>query len=158
MTSTVPLASAGAVATMLPSARTMKSSAGTDPKLTPVAPVKWLPLMVVTTPPAVVPLVMLSPLTDGAVALVTVKWSPLETAEVPVSVSTVTSTVPLASGGATAVIRLSLLTKKSSAGTVPKKTPSAPVKPLPLMATTVPPAVVPVDVPRLVTDGAGTGT
>ena len=46
---------AGPTATMLLSDRTLNESAGTVPKLTPVAPVKWEPVMVMTVPAAVVP-------------------------------------------------------------------------------------------------------
>jgi hypothetical protein len=113
---------------------------------------------VVTVPPAVVPAVILRLLTDGAVALEYVKWSLLEVADVPLGVITVTSTVPAASGGDTAVNRLSVLTMKLVTGMLPKTTAVAPLKPLPFTATVVPPAVVPVVVPRLVTTGGGAAT
>ena len=54
------------------------------------------------------------------------------------------STVPAAWGGAVAVMAVSDPTVKLLAGTVPKKTAKAPVKALPVMATAVPPAEVPV--------------
>ena len=58
-----------------------------------------------------------------------------------------TSTVPAASGGEVAVIEVSELTVKDAAGTPPNVTAKAPVKPLPLIVTEVPPAVVPLVVP-----------
>jgi hypothetical protein len=59
-------------------------------------------------------------------------------------VVTVTSTVAAACGGAVAVICVSDVTLKPMAATVPKDTPVAPVKPLPVMVIDVPPPVVPV--------------
>jgi hypothetical protein len=59
------------------------------------------------------------------------------------AVLTTTSTVPAASAGATAVIRVDEDTLKLDAGTVPKLTWVAPLKPVPFMVTVVPPAVGP---------------
>jgi hypothetical protein len=83
-----------------------------------------------------------------------VNWSALPVAEVPVGVVTMMSTVPANWAGATAVMEVSLLTVKLVAATPPKETPLAPVKPLPLMVTLVPPAVLPLLVLRPVTAGA----
>jgi hypothetical protein len=114
--------------------------------------------MVTTVPPAVVPEERLRLVTDGKDALEYVKWSLLETLEVPFGVTTVTSTVPAACGGATAVNWLSEFTMKLLAGTLPKKTRLTPVKMLPFTVVSVPPAVVPDVVPRLVTEGAAAPT
>jgi hypothetical protein len=75
-------------------------------------------------------------------------------AEVPAGVVTCTSTVPAASGGASTVSCVSLLTTTLSAGTPPKVTLVASVKPLPLTTTVVPPPLGPEVVFRPVTVGA----
>jgi hypothetical protein len=64
-------------------------------------------------------------------------------ADVPVGVVTVISTVAATSAGEIAVIFVSELTTKLTAATVPNFTVVAPVKPLPLIVTPVPPLVVP---------------
>jgi hypothetical protein len=69
-------------------------------------------------------------------------------------VVTVTSTVPAASGGEMAVMLVSEFTVKLAAATVPKDTAVAPVKPLPLTVTLVPPPVLPLVGVTLVTEGA----
>ena len=62
-------------------------------------------------------------------------------AEVPPGAVTVTSTVPVFRlGGLSTVIELSLTTVKFVPATVPKSTNVAPVKPLPMIVTSVPPA------------------
>lgn len=65
-----------------------------------------------------------------------------------------TSTVPADSAGLTAVIDVSLFTVSDLAAVVPKSTPVAPVKPVPVMVTEVPPAVDPDDGLTPVTVGA----
>lgn len=55
---------------------------------------------------------------------------------------TVTRTEPVP-GGVTAVIRVSETTLKDAAALVPKRTALAPVKPVPVTVTLVPPAVGP---------------
>jgi hypothetical protein len=62
--------------------------------------------------------------------------------------------MPEACAGLTAVMEVSELTVKEVAATEPNITEEAPVKPLPLMATEVPPPVLPDVVPSDVTDGA----
>ena len=61
----------------------------------------------------------------------------------PPGVVTVMSQVPAKFGGATAVICVAELTTKSVEGALPKLTPVAPVKPVPVTVTRVPPAVLP---------------
>ena len=63
-------------------------------------------------------------------------------ADVPPGVVTVTSTVPVPAG-LSAVITVSLTTVKFVAGFVPKSTAVAPVKPVPVIVTMVPPAAGP---------------
>ena len=78
----------------------------------------------------------------------------------PLTVVTLTSTIPTVSGGAVAVIDVDEFTVKLVAGVDPNATLLttdlllASMKLVPLIVTEVPPAVVPVVVPRLVTVGA----
>ena len=60
----------------------------------------------------------------------------------PAGVVTVTSTVPVPAG-LSAVIEVSLTTVTFVAGVVPKSTAVAPVKPVPVIVTSVPPSVGP---------------
>ena len=62
---------------------------------------------------------------------------------VPSGVVTLTETVPLTSLGETAVMEVSLFTVKLLAAVAPKATAVAPVKPVPVMITLVPPAFRP---------------
>ena len=61
-------------------------------------------------------------------------------AEVPAAVVTVTSTVPTAWAGVVALMLVAPTTSKSAAASVPKSTSVAPVKLVPVMVTSVPPA------------------
>ncbi|KRB29366.1 hypothetical protein ASD94_06100 [Acidovorax sp. Root70] len=63
---------------------------------------------------------------------------------------------PAAWGGATAVICVSLSTVKLVAGWLPNNTVEAPVNPLPVMVTTVPPSIEPPPGLQLVMSGWGT--
>jgi hypothetical protein len=72
-----------------------------------------------------------------------VNWSAVEVGEVPAVVVTMMSTIPAAFGGAVALIEMAEVTVKAVAGTVPNETPLAPVKFVPVIVTTVPPAVLP---------------
>ena len=64
--------------------------------------------------------------------------------DVPFGVVTVTSMGPTGPPGEVAVIEVSLLTVNVVAGVVPKVTLVAPVKPVPVMVTGVPPLIGPV--------------
>ena len=76
---------------------------------------------------------------------------------VPPSVVTVTAVVSAASaGGATTVICVSESTVKSNHVTSPKATEVAPVKPVPVIVTAVPPATGPEVGERSVTVGSAT--
>ena len=66
------------------------------------------------------------------------------------------STVPAACAGAVAVIWVALSTVKLAAGVPPNDTALAPVSPVPVTVTLVPPAVVPDVGLTLVTVGAAT--
>jgi hypothetical protein len=63
--------------------------------------------------------------------------------------------VPAASAGLTAVTEVSEVMVKDAAGTPPKSTCVVPSRFVPAMLTEVPPPVVPEEVPRLPTVGAG---
>ncbi|KJS62749.1 hypothetical protein VM95_07185 [Streptomyces rubellomurinus] len=67
VTSTFPAAfAAGAVAVIRVSLSTVNPVAGTEPKATAVAPVRWVPVRVTVAPPASGPWSGVSPVTTGA--------------------------------------------------------------------------------------------
>ena len=66
VTSTVPAVPAGAVAVIWVALLTVKLVAAVAPKLTALAPVKLVPVIVTEVPPAVGPAVGLTPVTVGA--------------------------------------------------------------------------------------------
>jgi hypothetical protein len=72
-----------------------------------------------------------------------VNWSATLVALVPPGVATVTSNVPRVPVGDVAVMELGLFTLKFAAGAVPNFTALAPVKPVPVMVTDVPPVLGP---------------
>jgi hypothetical protein len=72
---------------------------------------------------------------------------------VPVGAVTATSTVPDACAGDTAVIDVPLFTVNDAAAVEPKLTADAPVNPVPVIVTDVPPAVGPAFGETLVTVG-----
>jgi hypothetical protein len=72
-----------------------------------------------------------------------VNLSDEEVADVPPAVVTVTSTAPADPAGAVAVMEVAELTVKPVAATVPNLTAVAPVKPVPVTVTDVPPAAGP---------------
>ena len=115
----------------------IKLLAAVVPKSTALAAVKLLPVMTTLVPPEAAPDAGLTPETTAAVTYVN------EVEAVMLALLTVTFTVPAACGGAVAVICVSELTVKLAA-TPPKFTALTPVKLLPLMVTTLPPAVGPV--------------
>ena len=67
---TTPAGCAGATAVIFVFETTVKLAAATLPKVTPVAPVKLVPVMVTEVPPAVLPEVGLSAVTVGTAAAV----------------------------------------------------------------------------------------
>ncbi len=71
----------------------------------------------------------------------------------PPRLVTVTSTVPAVPAGAVAVIAVSESTVKLAAGAWPNETVVAPVKPVPVTVTAVPPAAGPESGERPVTVG-----
>ena len=80
-------------------------------------------------------------------------WSAAEVVEMPPGVVTVTSTVPLDSAGLVAVICVAETTVKLLAAVVPKSTAVAPLRPVPVIVTRVPPARGPIAGLMLVTVG-----
>src|SRR6478735_5284050 len=131
---------------------TVNVVAAVAPKSTAVAPVKPVPVIVTEVPPAVGPEFGLTLVTVGAAT--NVNWSLAEVALVPPVVVTVMSTVPAAWAGDVAVIDVALLTVNVVAAVAPKLTAVAPVNPVPVMVTDVPPAVGPELGLTLVTVGA----
>src|SRR5262249_39602633 len=141
--SIVPASCGGEVAVMEMLLATVKEGAGVDPKNTPVAPKKLLPVIMTVVPPPVPPLVVLMLLIPGTAAALYVYRSDAPVADVPLAVVTVMSTVPAGSAGEVAVILVDEFTVKLLAATLPKSTEVAPVKLVPLIVTDVPPPVVP---------------
>jgi hypothetical protein len=137
--STFPGSSAGAVAVIDVSELMMNEDAGVGPKVTAVTADKPIPVMVTTVPPVCGPERGFTPVTAAAVK---VNWSAVVATLVPSGVVTVTSTVPTGSSGVVAVIDVSEVAT-NDADAVPKSTSVAPLKPLPVMTTDVPPVAWP---------------
>jgi hypothetical protein len=154
VTSVVTVACEGATAVIKMSELTMKLTAGTLPNSTWLAPVKPLPVIASAVPPAVLPEVVSRLVTAGTAAVDAVNWSALDVDDVPLGVTTVICQVPAGKPGAVAMMALSEIIVKLVAAVLPKLTALAPVKPVPRMATTAPPAVLPELSEMLLTDGA----
>ena len=140
--SMTPAAWAGTVAAICVAEFTVKLVAFVPPKVTLVAPVKLLPVMVTDVPPAVDPAEGLTPVIAGPGTL-KVNWSADDVLEVPLEFETVISTSPEECIGDVAVIWVAEFTVKLDALVPPKETELAPVKLLPVMMTEVPPVVGP---------------
>jgi hypothetical protein len=149
VTSTAPVP-AGDVAVIEVSEFTVNAVAATDPNLTEVAPVKPLPVTLTTVPPGAGP--EFGETLETMVAYVNL--SAALVADVPAIVVTVMSTVPTDPAGDTAVICDALFTVNEVAAVVPNRTLLAPINPVPVMVTGVPPAVLPEDGEIEVTVGA----
>ena len=107
---------AGEVALIWVADTTVNEVAAVGPNVTPVAPVKLVPVIVTVVPPTVGPELGAIEVTDGG--LTKVNWSAVLVADVPPTVVTVTSTVPAASAGEVAVIWVAETTVKEAAGVV----------------------------------------
>ena len=153
VTSTVPMP-AGEIALIEVVLLTVNEDATLDPKLTAVTPAKFVPVMDTFVAPATGPMLGAIAVTVGGLSE-KVKRSAEPVALVPLGVVTVTSTIPLP-GGEIALIEVALLTVNEDAAIDPKLTAVAPVKPVPVMVTLVPPAAGPVFGFTPVTDGAAT--
>ena len=102
--------------------------------------------MVTAVPPEGTPAAGVTAVTVGTASKL--NWSALLVALVPAGVVTVTSTVPAASGAGTAVTWVEELTVYLAAAMVPNCTAAgpvtrAPMNPVPVMTTEVPPATSP---------------
>ncbi len=144
-TSTAPAACAGAVACTEVADSGVTAVAATPPNVTPVAPVRFVPVIVTTVPPAIGPDVGLIDVTVGSTggAAVKVNVSPAEVAEVPAGVVTFTSTAPAACAGEVACTDVALTKLNAAAAVPPNDTPVTPVRLVPVIVTTVPPAIGP---------------
>ena len=129
---------AGVVAVICVELFTVKDVTATEATLTAVAPVKPVPVMVMTVPPLTGPLEGLTPVTVGAAVDPYVNCEANVTTLKPTGVVTTTFTMPVPKPrGTIAVIWVSLSTVKF-AEIPPKVTTVAPVKPVPVMITMVP--------------------
>jgi hypothetical protein len=99
-----------------------------------------VPVIVTVSPPALEPLLGLTPLIVG----VNVKRSAVEMAVVPPAVVALTSTTPAGCAGDTAVSDVGELTVTLAAGVVPKLTAVVAVKFAPVIVTAVPPPTGPI--------------
>jgi hypothetical protein len=122
-----------------------------DPNFTAVAPVNPVPVTVTVVPPAAGPKAGEMPVMVGTGAYV--NWSAAEVRLVPDGVVTVISTIPVPAGEV-AVILVAEVTVKPDAGFVPNITAVAPVNPVPVTVTLVPPPKGPRTGAMLVTVGA----
>jgi len=139
VTVTAPATPAGAVAVIEVAETTTTFVAELAPNFTAVAPVKLVPVMVTTVPPAAGPLVGLNAVTVGAATYV--KLTTL--VDVPPGVVTVTVAAPATPAGEVAVIEVAELTTTFDAAFAPNFTAVAPVKFEPVIVTDVPPAAGP---------------
>ncbi len=108
----------------------MKVVAATPPKLTPVVPVKFVPVMVMVVIFPVPPV--------GVNELMVGAGYQVNPASVAVPSGVVTLTEPVAPVSTTAFIVVALTTVKDFAATPPKLTAVAPVKFVPVMVTVRP--------------------
>ena len=132
VTDMLPEAPVPSVAVMLVALSTVKALAAVPPKLTDVAPVKFVPVMVTTWP--VFPDVGVKEEMVGAGVAAT-KVKP---ALVPVPFPVVTLTLPVAPVPKTAVMEVALFTVNELAATPPKLTDVTPVKFVPVSVTVCP--------------------
>ena len=111
------------------------------PKVTAVAPVNPVPVIVTREPPAVDPLVGKMAVTVGRAGYV--NRSAAERALVPPGAVTLTSTVPAAWAGDLTMILVGETTVRFVPAGAPNRTAVAPENPLPVMVTSVFPEVDP---------------
>ena len=141
VTSTVPAASAGAVAVIAVALLTVTPVAAVVPNFT-VAPARNpVPVIVTLVPPANGPADELTAVTVGTASYV--NWSALLVKLVTPDCVTVTSTTPADSAGAVAVIEIALFTVTPVAAVLPNLTVAPLTNPVPVIVTLVPPVVGP---------------
>ena len=137
-----PALPAGVTAVMLVDETTFTLVAATPPIVTLLAPVKFVPVMVIAVPPRVGPD---DGLTPEIVGVGTTNVNALGKLAVPLAVVTATSFAPSVPAGVTAVMLVDETTTTLVAATPPTVTLLAPVKFVPVMVIAVPPRVVPED-------------
>ena len=118
-----------------------KLAAEVAPKLTAVAPMKSVPVIVTLVPPAAGPDDGLTPVTVGGGT--NVNLSPALVALVPAGVVTVTSCAPALPGGAIAVSLVAAIGVKTVALDPPNLTALGFARLVPVIVTLVPPSVGP---------------
>ena len=127
--------------------------AATPPTVTLLAPVKFVPVIVIAVLPVVGPT---SGLTLAMVGAGTTYVNALGNDPVPAAVVTATLCAPAVPAGVTAVMEVALTTTTLVAATPPTVTLLAPVKFVPVMVIAVPPANGPEDGLTLAMVGAAT--
>ncbi len=132
VTETEPEAPAPTVALMLVALTTVNVVAGVPPKLTAVAPVKFVPVILTTWP--VLPEVGVKDVIEGA-GVEDINVNP---ALLAMPFDVVTLTLPVAPAPTTAVILVALTTVNEVAAVPPKLTADAPVKFVPVIVTVCP--------------------
>ena len=110
--------------------------------------------MTIWLPPLRGPEAGLSEVIVGAAT--NVNWSNEPVTSVPPAEVTVTSTTPGVVAGVVAAIDVSPAMVNAAAGTPPNETAVAPLKPVPVIVTVVPPAAGPAATEMPVTRGTGT--
>ena len=132
VTETEPEAPAPTVALMLVALTTVNVVAALPPKLTAVAPVKFVPVILTTCP--VLPDVGVKDVIEGA-GVEDINVNP---ALLAMPFDVVTLTLPVAPAPTTAVILVALTTVNEVAAVPPKLTADAPVKFVPVIVTVCP--------------------
>ena len=132
VTETEPEAPAPTVALMLVALTTVNVVAALPPKLTAVAPVKFVPVILTTWP--VLPEVGVKDVIAGA-GVADINVNP---ALLAMPFDVVTLTLPVAPAPTTAVILVALTTANEVAAAPPKLTADAPVKFVPVIVTVCP--------------------
>ena len=129
---------------------TFNAVTATPPIVTPVTPVKFVPVMVTGVPPACGPIAGTTFVTVGAAMYVKREFAGL----VPLGVVTTTLRAPAVPAGVVQMRLVAVMELKPVAAAPPMVTPVAPVRFVPLIVTTVPPAAGPLPGEMPVTVGA----
>jgi hypothetical protein len=147
-----PVIPAGVTAVIEVALTTTTLVAATPPTVTLLAPVKFVPVIVIGVPPANTPVLGLTELIVGTAIYV----NALGKLTVPPAVVTAMLCTPAVPGGVTAVIEVALTTTTLVAATPPTVTLLAPVKFVPVIVKAVLPKVEPDVGEILAMVGAGT--
>ena len=147
-----PVVPAGVTAVIEVALTTTTLVADAPPTVTLLAPVKFIPVMVIAVPPAKTPVFGFTELIVGRAIYV----NALGKLTVPPAVVTATLCAPAVPGGVTAVIEVALTTTTLVAATPPTVTLLAPGKFVPVIVKGVLPKVEPVVGEMLEMVGAGT--